>query len=342
MTSSYEFLKQLVLIDSPTGYTEKAESFIMDELQKLGLNPVQTHKGAVKVAFSDNPTIALAAHVDTLGAIVTGIKSNGTLSISPIGGLGLISFEGGYVRVRTIDDKVYTGTFLLNNPASHANRSTDSAIRSIDTMHIRLDEEVHSKADVEKLGIGVGDFVCFDPRYEELASGFIKSRFMDNKACCYVLYELAKVLAAKKISIPVEFYFSNYEEVGHGGSGGYAETIQDLLVLDMGVVGDQCEGSETHCSICAKDSTGPYDFAFRKELTMLAKAQNISVKTDIYPYYGSDGSAALRAGRDFKVGLIGPGVSASHGVERTHKKGIEATIALCLAFLCNRFPDAGI
>lgn len=342
MNTSYESLKQLVEIDSPTGYTHNAEAFVMQFLQQQGLQPKQTNKGAVKLAFGENPTIALAAHLDTLGGIVSGIKSNGTLTISPIGGLGLISFEGGYVRIRTMEDKIFTGTFLLNNPASHANKATDTAQRSIDSMHIRLDEEVATKDACEQLGISVGDFVCFDPRYEELSSGYIKSRFMDNKASCYVLFRLAEHLAERNISIPVEFFFSNYEEVGHGGSGGYAETVKDLLVLDMGVVGDQCEGSETHCSICAKDSTGPYDYALRKELTELAVKHNIPHKTDIYPFYGSDGSAALRAGNDFRVGLIGPGVSASHGVERTHKKGIEATIELCLAFLRKRFPDAGI
>lgn len=342
MTRSYESLQQLVEIDSPTGFTHHAEAYVMEYLRNKGLKPEQNHKGAITVSFGEQPSIALAAHLDTLGAIVSGIKPNGTLSISPIGGLGLISFEGGYVRVRTMQDKEYTGTFLLNNPASHANKMTDTAQRSIESMHIRLDEEVNSKEECEKLGIRVGDFVCFDPRYEELSSGYIKSRFMDNKASCFVLFALADHLSERNISIPVQFFFSNYEEVGHGGSGGYAETIKDLLVLDMGVVGDQCEGSETHCSICAKDSTGPYDYALRKELTQLAEQCDIPHKTDIYPFYGSDGSAALRAGRDFRVGLIGPGVSASHGVERTHKKGIEATIALCLAFLRNRFPDAGI
>ncbi|MFZ9761525.1 MAG: M42 family metallopeptidase [Candidatus Kapaibacteriota bacterium] len=342
MNKSYESLQQLVEIDSPTGYTHHAEAFVMTYLSNKGLYPKQTHKGAVKLSFGEHPTIALAAHLDTLGAIVSGIKPNGTLTISPIGGLGLISFEGGYVRIRTMNDKVFTGTFLLNNPASHANKATDSAQRSIETMHIRLDEEVNTKEACEKLGIRVGDFVCFDTRYEELSSGYIKSRFMDNKASCYVLFRLAEHLAERNISIPVEFFFSNYEEVGHGGSGGYAETVKDLLVLDMGVVGDQCEGSETHCSICAKDSTGPYDYALRKELTELAIKHEIPHKIDIYPFYGSDGSAALRAGNDFRVGLIGPGVSASHGVERTHKKGIEATIELCLAFLRNRFPEAGI
>ena len=178
-----------------------------------------------------------------------------------------------------------------------------------------------------------GDIVSFDPRYQELPSGYVKGRFMDNKAGCFVLFEIARRLPPSNAGIPVELFFSNYEEVGHGGTCGYSDTIEELLVIDMGVLGDPCEGSEVRCSICAKDTSGPYDYAMRKKLVGLAEEKSIPHSVDVYPYYGSDGSAALRAGNDFRVGLVGPGVAASHGVERTHVKGIEATIELCLAYI---------
>lgn len=345
MKHDFSTLRELVAIDSPTGFTADAEAYCANLLGKYGYTTIRTNKGAVKCNLGGSaaePVLGIAAHLDTLGAIVSAIKPNGTLSISPIGGLGLISFEGGYVRIHTMRGAVYTGTFLLNNPAQHANRNTDTAQRSVENMHIRIDEEVSSKDDVQKLGISVGDFICFEPHYQELSSGYIKSRFMDNKAGCYVLFEIARILSEAGISVPVELYFSNYEEVGHGGAGGYHPNIKDLLVIDMGVIGDQCEGSELATSICAKDSSGPYDYAFRSELTRLAQRYAIPHKVDIYPYYGSDGSAALRAGKDFRVGLIGPGVSASHGVERAHTKGIQATINLCLTLINQRFPEAGL
>ena len=207
------------------------------------------------------------------------------------------------------------------------------AERTIDNMHIRLDEEVFSKDDVLKLGISVGDIVCFDPRYQELPGGFLKSHFMDNKAGCFVLFEIARLLKEQGRTAPVELFFSHYEEVGHGGTCGYAPTIEELLVIDMGVLGDGLEGDEYSCSICAKDSSGPYDYAMRQRITQLAIRYGIPFKIDVYPFYGSDGSAALRAGNDFRVALIGPGVAASHGMERTHKKGIEATIALCMRYI---------
>jgi putative aminopeptidase FrvX len=331
--SKYDTLKELVNIDSPTGFTDNACNYIFDLLKSYGFSPEYTNKGAVKCALGKNPTLAIAAHVDTLGAIVSGVKSNGTLNLSLLGGLSLSSAEGEYVKVITMNGKSYTGTLLLNNPSSHANNTREGEKRTVDTMHIRLDEEVYSKADVQKLGVRTGDIICFDPRYMEIESGFIKSRFMDNKAGCYVLFELARRMKEQKLEAPVELFFSNYEEVGHGGTCGYAATISDLLVIDMGVLGDACEGNEVSCSICVKDSSGPYDYNFRKKLVEIAEANKIAFKLDVYPFYGSDGSAALRAGNDFKVALIGPGVAASHGVERTHKKGIEATIDLCMAYI---------
>lgn len=331
--NNYNTLKELIAIDSPSGYTENASKYIFDLLKSYGYQPEYTNKGAVKCALGKNPTLALAAHVDTLGAIVSGIKSNGTLSFSLLGGLSLTGAEGEYVKIITHEGKTYTGTILLNNPSVHANNEKEKTERSIKSMHIRIDEEVYTKEDVEKLGIEVGDIICVDVKYQELENGFIKSRFLDNKAGCFVLFEIARRLKEQGKEVPVELFFSNYEEVGHGGTVGYSENIKELLVLDMGVLGDDCQGNEVSCSICAKDSSGPYDYTFRKKLVDLAKKNNIPYKIDVYPHYGSDGSAALRAGNDFRVALIGMGVAASHGTERTHKKGIEATIDLCLAYI---------
>lgn len=331
--NNYNTLKELIAIDSPSGYTENACKYVFDLLKSYGYQPEYTNKGAVKCALGNNPTLALAAHVDTLGAIVSGIKSNGTLSFSLLGGLSLTGAEGEYVKIITHEGKIYTGTILLNNPSVHANNEKEKTERSIKSMHIRIDAEVYDKEDVEKLGIEVGDIICVDVKYQELDNGFIKSRFLDNKAGCFVLFELARRLKEEGKEVPVELFFSNYEEVGHGGTVGYSENIKELLVLDMGVLGDDCQGNEVSCSICAKDSSGPYDYSFRKKLVDLAKKNNIPYKIDVYPHYGSDGSAALRAGNDFRVALVGMGVAASHGTERTHKKGIEATIDLCLAYI---------
>lgn len=335
--TNYTLLKELLEIDSPSGYTYNACDYVVEYLQNLGLKPALTNKGAIRCQLGDKPRLAIAAHIDTLGAIVSGIKSDGTLTFSALGGLSLTGAEGEYVRIRTLEDKIYTGTILLNDPSSHTNKAREATNRNLSNMHIRLDEEVSDRGDVNDLGVCIGDIICLDTNYEELESGFIKSRFLDNKAGCLVIMELAKMYAEKKI--PVEIFFSNYEEVGHGGTCGYSETVSDLLVIDMGVLGDACEGNEVSCSICAKDSTGPYDYRMRQSLVRLAREKDIPYKQDVYPYYGSDGSAALSAGNDLRVGLIGPGVASSHSTERTHKKGIQATIDLCEAFINDQFSD---
>jgi len=329
----YDKLRGLVEIDSPTGFTADACKYIYEYFKSLGYEPEYTNKGAVKCSLGEKPELAMAAHVDTLGAIVSGIQKDGHLKFSLLGGLSLNGFEGEYCRIHTHSGKIFSGTLLLKDPSVHANKETNSKQRSLANMYIRLDEEVASSEDTKKLGIANGDIIAFDTKYQELESGYIKSRFMDNKAGCFVLMELARRLKEDGKSVPVELFFSNYEEVGHGGTCGYAPTIKELLVIDMGVIGDACEGEETKCSICAKDSSGPYDYEMRKKLVDLSEEKDLAYAVDIYPYYGSDGSAALRAGNDFRVALIGPGVAASHGMERTHKKGVEATVELCLAYI---------
>lgn len=324
-------LEELIKIDSPSGYTKAAGEYIAKTMEEYGFKPEFTAKGAVTCNLGDNPEIVIAAHTDTLGGIVSKINSDGTLRMSVVGGVLLPSFEGSYLRICTMEDKIYTGTLLLNNPATHANREAGTEKRSEANMHIRIDEEVSSKEDVEKLGISVGDFICFETHYTETPSGFVKSKFMDNKAGCFVLFELARIFQGK--NIPVQLFFSNYEEVGHGAASGYADTIKEMICIDMAVVGDVLQGTEQQCTICVKDSTGPYDYDMRKKLVALSKKHKIDYTLDVYPYYGSDGSAALRAGNDFRVALIGMGVSASHGIERTHKKGIKATVEMCEAYI---------
>ncbi len=326
-------LEELIAIDSPTGYTTEASEYIAKVMDGLGWSVRRTVKGAVVATNGPDPKIGLAAHTDTLGAIVSQIRPNGTLAFSLLGAPLLHTFEGSYVRIHTMDGRVYHGTILLNDPSTHANRQALSSDRTTDTMHVRIDEAVKSADDVKKLGIRTGDIIAVDPKYQALENGFIKSHFLDNKAGCYVLFEVARRLNEAKVSTPVELFFSTYEEVGHGGAAGFSPSLEELLVIDMGVVGDALEGHETVCSICAKDSTGPYDYDFRRKLVQIADNKQIPYSLDVYPFYGSDGSAALRAGLDCRVALIGPGVAASHGMERAHVEGITATVDLSVEYI---------
>ena len=203
LMSTLNVLRDLIAIDSPTGYTNKAIEFIEATLRGYGFSPTRTKKGALRCSLGEHPSVALAGHTDTLGAIVAGLNSNGTLKFSVLGGPLLPSFEGGYVRIHTLDNRVYTGTMLLNDPSTHANHKAASTERTSASMHIRLDEEVSSREDVVSLGIRTGDIVAFDPKYQELSNGFIKSHFLDNKAGCYVLLEVARLIALRGAGAPV-------------------------------------------------------------------------------------------------------------------------------------------
>lgn len=321
----------LLGVDSPTGYTRNVTDHLLNTLAAMGFSPIRTRKGAVVCTLGgEGRPLTLAAHVDTLGLMVRCIKPNGRLAFTKLGGPSLQAVETENVTVITREGKRYSGVVELKNASTHVNTEMDEQKRTIDTLEILLDENVSSRADVEALGIAVGDIVCLDPRARVTESGYIRSRFLDDKLSAGMLLALARSIAdgsvkpARKISL----FFSVYEEVGHGASSGIPADTEDMLVVDMGCVGDELTCTEQQVSICAKDSSGPYDYAMTGELIALCKAHGIDYAVDVYPAYGSDAGTALRSGHDIRYALIGAGVYASHGYERSHKKGVEN--ALCL------------
>ena len=332
-----EILREILEIPSPTGYTKEVLTQIEKRLNGAGIRTYYTNKGALIAGNHPEPELVIAGHVDTLGAMVKEILPDGNLRFTRVGGLLLPTFEGEYCTVITRSGKRYRGTLLLKNPSVHVNREAGKKERKEENMYIRLDAEVEKKEDTEKLGIRPGDFIAFDPKFEYV-NGFVKAHFLDDKASVALMINLLLDLGAENLErLPVAFFFSPYEEVGHGGSAGYPESAKELLVVDMGVVGDGVAGRETAVSIAAKDSSGPYDYEMTTKLIKLAEKRNIPHAVDVFPYYGSDGSAALRAGWDFRVALIGQGVHASHGMERTHIKGLLATKDLIKAYIEEKF-----
>ncbi len=334
-----ENLEKLLKIPSPTGNTEKAIEFVEEKFLELGISTRKTTKGALIATVegvNKDREVTLSAHVDTLGAMIKEIKGNGRLKITQLGGYVWNTVEGEHVIIETLEGKTYTGTMMTTKASSHVHgEMTKSIERNADNMEIRIDERVSSKDDTLKLGINVGDFVFFEPRIVVTESGFIKSRHLDDKAGVISLLGIAKHLVDSNITpnYTTNFFISTYEEVGHGASTSIPEKTFEFIAVDMAAPGDGQTSDEFSVTICAKDSSGPYDYELRKRLINLAQEESLNYKIDIYPYYGSDGSAALRAGYDFKVGLIGPGVDASHSFERTHIEAIENTIKLGIAYL---------
>lgn len=329
--------KNLLEFNSPSGFCFDIMKEVQSWIKDFGYEFETTNKGCGIITIpgkEKGKVIGLSAHVDTLGAMVRSIDSDGTLKFTLLGGPIVPTLDSEYCTIRTRDGKLYSGTFLSNSPAAHVYADSAKKTRDPENMHIRIDEMVSTKGDVENLGICPGDFVFIDPKTTITESGFIKSRFIDDKASVACLIALSEMFSREKIvpKYTTKIFISTYEEVGHGSSY-IPEDITEMIAVDMGCIGQDLSCTEYDVSICAKDSGGPYDYNMVTELVNLAKNNDVKYVVDIYPFYGSDVGAALRGGNNIRGALIGPGVHASHGLERTHYNALENTIKLLYLYL---------
>ena len=348
MSAIVEFMVGLLETPSPSGYHKEAIDYVAGALQALELPQLHTHKtnkGALVATLdghSANAPRALSAHIDTLGAMVREVKSNGRLMLTQIGGYAWNSVEGENVTIHCVASGLRVrGTIQTVNPSIHTSAKVRNGKRRDARMEVRLDAHVTTRDETRALGIDVGDFVFLDTRPELTDTGFIKARHLDDKAGAAAMFGVLLSVrdAGLKPAQRTTFFFSNYEEVGHGAAVGIPADVRELLVIDMaaGTTSEHQNSDEYSVGICAKDSTGPYDLALRRRLMLLCDRHNIPYRVDTYPHYGSDGSALLKAGGDVRVGLIGPGVDASHAYERTHRTSLEATVRLATRYVL----DAG-
>lgn len=329
--------KEILEFHSPTGFCFEIMDKIKSIAEGFGYDFETTNKGCGIITIKgecQDKVIGLSAHVDTLGAMVRSITSEGKLKFTLLGGPIVPTLDGEYCKIRTREGKIYSGTFLSTSPAAHVFEDSSSKTREPKNMEIRIDENVKSKEDTQKLGICPGDFVFIEPKTTITESGFIKSRFIDDKGSVTCLMGLLELFNREKITphFTTKIFISIYEEVGHGSSY-IPSDITEMIAVDMGCIGEDLSCTEYDVSICAKDSGGPYDFNMTTDLVNLAKDNNLSYVVDIYPFYGSDVGAALKGGNDIRGALIGPGVHASHGMERTHYNALENTIKLLYLYL---------
>ncbi len=337
-TYAVEKAVELLAIDSPTGFTKVAADWVKKEFEALGFSATLTNKGGVLVdlggADAEN-ALLLEAHTDTLGGMVAEVKGNGRLRLTNLGGMRAENSETENVRVYTRTGRVIEGTLQLCNASVHVNGAFADTKRSFDTTEVLLDENVKSADDARTLGIEVGDIVCFDPRTRVTASGYIKSRFLDDKLSVGILLGFAKYLADNRIPLSRRVYVhvTVYEEVGHGGAASVPAGVTEAISVDMGCVGDGLTCTERQVSICAKDSGGPYSYEVVGKLIDAAKATGADYAVDVYPHYGSDVEATLGGGADVRHGLIGSGVYASHGYERSHRDGVRNTLLVLRGYL---------
>ncbi|MBM7600623.1 putative aminopeptidase FrvX [Virgibacillus halotolerans] len=330
ITDTKELIKQLVSIPSPSGNTMKVIQFVEERLRDLDVETKRNRKGGLIATLPGKNNEAhrmLTAHVDTLGAMVKEVKDNGRLRLDLIGGFKYNAMEGEYCEIETSSGEIFTGTILMRQTSVHVYKDAGEAKRNQENMEVRIDAKVENAADIRALGIEVGDFVSFDPRVQLTANGFIKSRHLDDKASVGILLQLIKRLKQENITLPytTHFLISNNEEIGYGGNSNISPETVEYLAVDMGAMGDGQSTDEYTVSICVKDSSGPYHYGLRKNLVALAESNQIGYQLDIYPFYGSDASAAIRAGHDIVHGLIGPGIDSSHAYERTHETSLNYT-----------------
>ena len=337
MNSHMNFIKEqlytLTSIPSPSSFTTKVTDYLLSELSSLGYSPERSNKGNVFVTLGGSGSpLVLAAHVDTLGAMVRSIKENGRLRPTTIGGHQWSTADGENCTIHTRDGRVYTGVVLNKEPSSHVADQKTELIE--ENMEILLDENVASDQDTLALGIQTGDIIAMDPRTVVTESGYIKSRFLDDKLSAAILLGLARAVRedAWKLNRKVSLLFTVYEEVGHGGSV-VPDDTKEMISVDMGCVGSDLGCTERMVSICAKDSGGPYNYDLITALSNLAKEKKLDYAIDVYPHYGSDVETTLRAGYDIRHGLIGPGVYASHNYERSHMDGVHNTFELLKAYI---------
>lgn len=338
-----QWLEKLLKTPSPSGYCRQIMAMLQEEVERLGYAVELTPKGNAIITVSGEDTehvLALSAHVDTLGAMVRSIKANGMIRFTPIGGYAMHTVEGEYCLIHTRDGREFEGTVLSTKPSVHVYSDAKEWKREEANMEIRIDDIASSKQETEALGIAVGDFISWDARTRILSNGWVKSRHLDDKASVAALLGLLKAWKDKGIQPKrtTMMIISTYEEVGHG-TAYIPSDIVEMIAVDMGAIGDDLSATEKDVSICAKDSSGPYDYEMTSTLIELAKRLKIPYAVDIYPHYGSDASAALRGGSNIRAALIGPGVHASHGMERTHVQAIVGTAALLHAYTMEPYRE---
>ena len=334
-----KILEEILNIPSPTGYTKNILNYLKIVLNNMNIDYKISNKGLLLVTIEGkdlNKSITFSSHIDTLGAVVANIKSNGHLSINQIGGYIMNSVEGENVTIHTRSGEKYEGTLQTIKPSIHIYGNNAKELkRDCINYEIIIDELVSKPKDVYNLGIDVGDIISFDTRTKITKSGFIKSRYLDDKASVAIILEVIKYIKSNNIKpkYNINFLFSNYEEVGHGASSFIPDNTVEFIAVDMGCPGELQNSSEFDICICTKDSNGPYDYELTTKLVQICKDNNINYKLDVYPNYGSDATAALKSGMDARFALIGPGVFASHGYERTHISSLIETKKLIINYI---------
>lgn len=329
--------RQLVDTPSPVGYYREMNPVLEKIAASFGLELTFDNRGTPYLMLDgedNSKTVMIGAHADTVGLIVRRVDADGMLRVRQLGGINYASTEGETVTVHTRDGRKYTGLMACQSHSVHVFDDAKTLERNENTMIVILDEKVSSKADVNALGIRNGDFVSVEPRCQVTANGYLKSRFIDNKAAMASCFTMVKYLKEQELKPKYRtiLAFPYTEEIGFGGTYVPAE-VSEYVAMDIGLIGPDQDGNEYKVSICAKDNAAPYDFDLTTRLVNYAEKAGCEYAVDVFYRYGTDGNAAVRAGNNLRAAAFGMAVYCSHGMERTHLVGLENTTNLLLAYV---------
>ncbi|MEO3386314.1 osmoprotectant NAGGN system M42 family peptidase [Mesorhizobium sp. CAU 1741] len=330
-------LKALLSIDSPTGYTDQVVHHCSRELERLGLTPELTRRGAIRAVRQGSRrkgARAIVAHLDTLGAQVKLVKENGRLELVPIGHWSARFAEGGRVTLYS-EQGSFRGTVLPLKASGHTfNDEVDTLPVGWDYVELRIDAITQSRSETRALGIDVGDFVAFDTGAEFLDNGYINSRHLDDKAGVAISLAAIEALEREQITTPVDVHwlFTIAEEVGVGAASIVTSEIASMVTIDNGTTAPGQNSSEFGVTIAMADQAGPFDYHLTKKLVDLCREENIPFQKDLFRYYRSDSASAIEAGHDVRTALATFGIDASHGYERIHVHALNSVAELVAAY----------
>jgi peptidase M42 family hydrolase len=331
-------LVQLLKIPSPSGLTDEIVHFVGGELKNLGVPFELTRRGAIRANLEGkrrSPDRAIICHLDTLGAMVKGLKSNGRLEITKVGHWCARVAEGARVTIFT-DHKQYRGTILPLKASGHTYADEiDKQPAGWEYVELRLDEKCHNKEDLENLGINVGDHIAVDTNPEITESGFINSRHLDNKAGVAVQLATIKAIVESGVTLPVDCHplFTISEEEGSGASSILHGDVAAMVTIDNSTIAPGQNSSEYGVTIAMRDMSGIFDYHLTHKLIDLCEKYDIEHSRDVFKYYRSDSASALESGNDIRTSLVCFALDASHAWERTHIDSLTSLAELLTLYI---------
>lgn len=328
--------KELVEVPSPVSYYEEIHPLLEKKAKEYGYEVTYDRKRTAYITLDgedSSKTVCMGAHVDTIGLIVRHITDDGQLEVRQLGGVNYSSLEGEGVTVITRDGRHYRGMVICKSHSVHVFDDARTLPRDENGMRVILHADVKSKEDVMALGIDHGDVIDVDPHFEYTESGYVVSRYIDDKAAAAALFAMLDYF--KKNNLKPKYRtllaFPLYEEIGHGGSYVPPE-VSEYVAIDIGLIGPDCHANERNVSICTKDAFSPYDRGLTNKIIALAKKANVNYCLDVFYHYGTDANAAIRAGHNVYTAAFGMACLNSHGKERCHISAIEDTAKLAIAY----------